>query len=590
VHEDSDIDASVLLKFWDDVDGETGSSSSLTIGSWKRKAAWGTFNAASTSRKVRLRTTSAVAGNIYCDCLHLVENQAHIWPAFDAGEVTLVATLSQIPAAEALRQVMDSESGLVYFRGDGFCIFKNAGFRPANKSPDATFTDQEGQALKPSKLNVAWDSYDRVSRVRVHGRGQTKEITEDSAITVWECEYVPFVVEDVNAGSHKSKRAIRVDFHDANIINPTLNIPPAASGTKHAKFENRGSYAIIWLWNTGFTDWTITALSVTATKRETYTDTVSFIERYPIGNYVRDPSYERGDNDSDGISDGWEEADKSANVTATWSLDTGTKKFGVQSQKLVLTGDAGASGGIIKLQAIDADVAAVEEDEEYAVSGYINITAISGCPIGLMVEWLDSGKSHVSDTSIDAKGTTTSGFERLSGTGTVPAGAYYARVYWKVVSIDEGDSLTCYLDGIQYEKASAVGDYCDGDQPDCLWEGTDHGGRSCRIPDLLVHRTLSWRMPLIDSDSDEAIDQAVRFANRYSGRITTAEMLLLPGNDSLIDQMLGRDINDLIAIISDYEDGKLGWASPGKEFWVEGVRYTFRPGIIAEAAFSLEEK
>lgn len=200
--------------------------------------------------------------------------------------------------------------------------------------------------------------------------------------------------------------------------------------------------------------------------------------RPEIVNYLQDPSFERGDEDVDGISDGWEPG-----ITAglagdvTFSLPTAQRKYGAKSQRVQVASASVAGDARVWQLIAESPVAA--EGEVWTASAWAYIPTLPGTSkVHIVVHFFDAGDNLVGYETAWLT-STNAAFECFQVTGTAPATTAYARMRVGV-SVGSGDTVDVYFDGCQLEKASAATDYCDGDQPGGQWNGTFHESISRR--------------------------------------------------------------------------------------------------------------
>lgn len=102
-----------------------------------------------------------------------------------------------------------------------------------------------------------------------------------------------------------------------------------------------------------------------------------------------------------------------------------------------------------------------------------------------------------------------------------------------------------------------------------------------------IERTLIYALPLQGTRTSSMETEADRLADRYDGRIRRCSLVLLPENDTILTQMLAREIADLIHVENVSEDFS---THIDADFWIEGVEHHIRPGVWHETTWHLEEK
>lgn len=180
-------------------------------------------------------------------------------------------------------------------------------------------------------------------------------------------------------------------------------------------------------------------------------------------NLIQNPSFELED---DGDAPNWWTNFTTAG-SLTRAVDNAFGKFGKQCVRISA---ASASDG-----GIQSPTLTLEPNQTYTVSVYIK-TGASIDNAALIVQQQTffgiSVSLHVEEANQD--------WQRLSGTfvanGSNP-------VYKVLIGLGlDGDDSDgdAWFDGIMVEKQSAVTQYCDGDQDECIWLGGAHYSQSQR--------------------------------------------------------------------------------------------------------------
>ena len=101
-----------------------------------------------------------------------------------------------------------------------------------------------------------------------------------------------------------------------------------------------------------------------------------------------------------------------------------------------------------------------------------------------------------------------------------------------------------------------------------------------------VERTLRCALPLQGTRTASMVTEADRLADFYDGRIWRCSMVLRPKNDTVLTQMLAREIGDKIHV----ENVAMAFSTDiDGDMWIEGIEHHIQPGIFHETIFHLEQ-
>ncbi|MDX3101748.1 hypothetical protein [Nonomuraea angiospora] len=104
----------------------------------------------------------------------------------------------------------------------------------------------------------------------------------------------------------------------------------------------------------------------------------------------------------------------------------------------------------------------------YTFSTYVRPTNFS---VGgtLAIQWLDSGLSEVSESTVAFPTAPTGVATRVSITGTAPVGSVWARI---LAFGEDYSGNPCNFSAVLYEQVAALDTYFDGASPGASWDGT----------------------------------------------------------------------------------------------------------------------
>lgn len=160
-----------------------------------------------------------------------------------------------------------------------------------------------------------------------------------------------------------------------------------------------------------------------------------------IENFVADPGFEVA---GTALAD-WTE---SKTATGTTARDTGAKKDGAASLKLVMT-NSGGSGEVIERSQSLADVDAAEV---WSFQCWVRVDALSNCKVVMEIDYNTGTDVEVSTTTVNA-----SSFVKLtSNNNTVPGSVTSATLRLRLESTAGSATGTVYIDNVIAVQAAAV--------------------------------------------------------------------------------------------------------------------------------------
>lgn len=190
-------------------------------------------------------------------------------------------------------------------------------------------------------------------------------------------------------------------------------------------------------------------------------------------NLIGNPSFERDKANASSFL-WWQNYSSSGSVTKT--VDGGVAKFG--SKSLHLSAASAAEGGLI------TPAFTLSNSTKYYLSGYIKTGAsVTNAAIILQQQNVWNAPIELHVTTANQDWTRVSGSFTTSSNETNPYKIFIALGGY-TGGTSAGDA---WFDGIQFEAATALTAYCDGDQDECKWLGMDHNSSSQR---LAMPRTL----------------------------------------------------------------------------------------------------
>lgn len=311
-------------------------------------------------------------------------------------------------------------------------------------------------------------------------------------------------------------------------------------------------------------------------------------------NEIVNPSFETGVGD-------WSESDTDGRQAYTQSSDQ--SRFGAYSMKLVVT------TGTNVASVYNTTKITVTASQVYRGSAYVYITSATGTPT-LVID-VYNGAAYVRSVTVNYDTSLTNQWQRLELSVTIAAsgedGIYLAPSY-----CGNGVYGTWYVDGVQFEnKNGYVTTYCDGDQPGCEWQGTEHasasersaqsraGGRVRNFDDYSFYSTqvsgpgmasVRWAMDRYALLPGGAVQghkgeertfiltgllQGTGYADLNSKRQTLLDLMApdgVPGNQAVRLRYDGAAVEKEIAA---YYDGGLEFALTGAEGFTEVIGLRF---------------
>lgn len=205
-------------------------------------------------------------------------------------------------------------------------------------------------------------------------------------------------------------------------------------------------------------------------------------------------------------------------------------------------------------------------------------------------------------------GTTVDAWVRLTWTGSVVGSTMLVQLWPFNSTTTAGQQV--YLDGLQIEEGITATAYCDGDQANCEWDGTDHASMSRRLPelpyaelelsndgDVLVNRATISRVGGTEQVADDSASQALNLIRTHTRNdllmqtdavaAEYATFLLHTAKDpelrfsamsvkphraesSLFPQVLGRRLGDRIRILRRPPGG----GTITREVFIRGIEHT----------------
>lgn len=155
------------------------------------------------------------------------------------------------------------------------------------------------------------------------------------------------------------------------------------------------------------------------------------------------------DDNADEVPDDWTLTGTAANYNI--DVTSGTYVIGGWCWGLVLT--TGNSNGQYRgiYQNVTLASAGLAVGDDFVLSGYVRVAAVSNATIKLYVNWLDSGSSLLQQDTA-ASLTAVSSWTRYTVTNTIPATAVTARVVCIATLTADGGTCTAYWDAIQLER------------------------------------------------------------------------------------------------------------------------------------------
>jgi len=176
------------------------------------------------------------------------------------------------------------------------------------------------------------------------------------------------------------------------------------------------------------------------------------------GNLLSNSAFLVDDND-DGVPDDW----TSAGTASHYDVDqeTTTVLIGDYSVKMQLTSGNSSDQYRDLRQLISTEDVAV--GDAFTASVYVNVSAISNARARMYLVAYSGGAYH-SGIIGDYVDETTSGWQRLTVSGTVPSGADGVGVWLRVQATANDGTVTAYFDGVQLER----GDYVTSWKPSLL--------------------------------------------------------------------------------------------------------------------------
>jgi len=140
--------------------------------------------------------------------------------------------------------------------------------------------------------------------------------------------------------------------------------------------------------------------------------------------------------------------------------------YGTYSAKVTNT----AAGGVLfGPSGVVGELIGITEANSYALQ-YRMMPVTTAGNVRVYYAWYDSGGGHISDLASDWYSTTLDTWNIVSNVVIAPANAAYLGLYVNYSAAAGGEIF--YVDAVQVQNASVVGDYQDGDQDNCRWEGT----------------------------------------------------------------------------------------------------------------------
>ncbi len=201
-------------------------------------------------------------------------------------------------------------------------------------------------------------------------------------------------------------------------------------------------------------------------------------------NVPRDPSFERAP--VGGIAGGWtyEHSNADLDDNVTYSVDTDTPRGAGVSQKIAIAAVVAATRTAI-LRPLAAERYATVPGEVWSALISLKVAAISGVTVVARIVPRDAAGTRLatsSSTSFTAVTAGANGWVQTAVVGyTMPATTASVELDVYTSSIDNGDSLTLYVDDVLLcKKAYLPGPWFCGDSPGCSWAGVAHASTSTR--------------------------------------------------------------------------------------------------------------
>lgn len=223
------------------------------------------------------------------------------------------------------------------------------------------------------------------------------------------------------------------------------------------------------------------------------------------------------------------DADGYVSISSSIARDDSGNRFGAAQLLITMTNVTGS--GTRYGNATD-HLIPVTVGLAYTASLYARLVVAASKSFNLSINWYTVADAFISNSSSGGNvALSGDAYARFSFTATAPATAHHARIDLRANGAQGVFDLV--IDGVQFEQASAVTDYVDGDQDNCRWAGTAHASQSYRggpyypnfKPMRRIRGTATWDgddEPLIYAFLDDPIQDYPGFEDALN-RVTATD-------------------------------------------------------------------
>lgn len=508
-------------------------------GNWQYVMTPLVWTAGHTGCSVRVVTDGQQGITFYCDDLHLAPYANRIDRSLETGQTTLQrVSFGDEPADVALKRIVDSEPGLMWFDGEGQFVFKNKDRLTGNAA-----------------ANFGYES------IGAQTPGYSADTKATCKFTLSTFSYVETVIAYcyANAGSVNMRAIIYSDDSGPDellMVSDELSVDTTTQWNTFTFLSQRLEAGDYWIGLISDGAWKIKMDTGDANQTAWYNDTYSDGPADPFGS-VSSQAYELS------IYATY----RYANPELIWDDSGSNKKY----QNLQVTSDAESRVRFVRITSQGFVAASGEFVTVWEYLGVpFTLSAVSAAGDWWRTIYMDWGFDIATDAAVTVSPAAPGDYDLvLSAYGT--HGSIWIRNRdhssdWVVTRL--------YIEGTILEDAAE----------DSLYEYEADA-------DVWVHRSIETEMWFLGEGFDEVAirQEAKRLGDKYVNRVLRGSVGVRPDTSGYLTDILALELADCVSLQNDILAHSL---NIDKNCWVEGVKEIIQVGALiggVEFVFSVEE-